>query len=191
MRFTLILLVIPVIACGNEPPGGACVVDRDCPGSEVCDNRACVAPARALPDAAAGCGKDTDCKGDRICVAATCVAPPAASADAGAAGEAVLKFCHELLVDNERLTLTVTGGGKTFAAFTRQCSPCQSLPAGVVLDFVMTHPSGAHLLDFQKTLEPGSHVFFGTMINNEASLKFAHGPAGSCPSFDPFGANRP
>jgi hypothetical protein len=200
-------LLLGLVACGsNDSAETGCAADRDCPGMQICEMRACVAlPGQTGNGAAAmsmadggtgsGCQKDVDCKGDRICVAGACADPQAnptpgtGAADAGV--QATIKFCHELLVDNVDVTLTMSVVGKSLPALTHGCSPCQTIPANQLLDYKIFHPSGESLLDFRLALEPGDHVFLATVMNTEPTLRWgkARSPA-TCASVDPF-ASRP
>jgi hypothetical protein len=207
-KFLLATVLLGLSSCSNDvAPPGACRVDLDCPGNGLCERGACV----VVQDAAApagGCQKDLDCKGDRICVNYSCVDPgspampqtdgaPSATVpvDAGGTGafldgpggSANIKFCHQLLVDGVETTLTMAVAGKSLPAITGQCSTCQTIPADVLLDYKVFHPSGESLADFKLALERGDHVFLGTFQNNEPTLRWGKVRAPStCESADPF-----
>jgi hypothetical protein len=116
----------------------------------------------------------------------------AGTADAGAPLEAGppanVKFCHNVSIDGDDVTLTLTVLDKRMPAFTWECSPCEQLPSGQLLEFDLYYDrAGQSLAHFPMVLKAADYVFFGTVVDGEPTLKFGTAiPPATCQSVSPF-----
>ena len=184
----LLLWMLAISGCSSEPmckPGSErCRCDEgQCEAGLECRSSLCVAPV----DSGLGTGA-VSAQGGTEAAAGNAPNIGGGGSSPVPNGPARLKFCSEVSIDGADATLRITVLDKVFDALTLECSECQELPSGILLDFeILVVPDAISLGEFSQVVDPGEHVWLATVSGGEATLMFGKGRDGAlCEDLDPF-----